>query len=91
MKKRNLAAVLWFLVGWQGGGLLVSFVGLPSLLAFAPGVVFAALVLWDPAGLFRRRTTPERHVVEINAYAERLDKRVDHWPAVEAVEPDRRA
>jgi hypothetical protein len=87
-KKRILAAVLWFVVGWQAGGLLVSIVGLPSMLGFAPGVALALVVLWDPAHLFRPRIGPERRVTEINAYAERLDKRVDHWPAVET---DRRA
>ena len=81
--KQNLAAVLWFLAGWQGGGFFVSMVGLPSMLGFAPGIVLALLVLWDPTGLFQRRRSPERRVTEINAYAERLDKRVDHWPAVE--------
>lgn len=83
MNKRNLAGILWFLAGWQGGGLFVGIFGLPTLLAFAPGIVLAVLVLWDPTGLFWGRSKSQRRVVEINAYAEKLDKRVDQWPVVE--------
>ncbi|MEO8274187.1 MAG: hypothetical protein ABI620_08975 [Chloroflexota bacterium] len=86
MKKRNVAVVLWFLAGWEGGGLFVGIVGLPWMLGLVPAIVLAALVLWDPAGIFRPRPRTERRVVEINAYAERLEKRVDNWPAVETHE-----
>lgn len=83
MNKRNLAGILWFLAGWQGGGLFVGIFGLPWALAFVPGVVLAALVLWDPTGRLWSRSKTQRRVVEINAYAEKLDKRIDQWPAVE--------
>jgi hypothetical protein len=92
MNKRNLAAFLWFLVGWQAGGVLVGLVALPGILAFAPGVVMAVLVLWDPTGLFVARKPKGRQVTPINEYAaaldrrqdRHLDKRVEQWPAVEA-------
>lgn len=91
MKKRNLAAFLWFLVGWQAGGVLVGLLALPALLAFAPGVVMAVFVRWDPAGWFTARPAKGRQIVPINEYAAGLDKqpdmyldkRVDQWPAVE--------
>lgn len=92
MKKRKLAAFLWFLVGWQGGGLLVGLLALPGLLAFVPGVAMAVLVLWDPIGLFVARAPKGRQITPINEYAaaldrkadRHLDKRIEQWPAVEA-------
>ena len=84
MTKRNLAVVLWFLAGWEGGGLFVGIFGLPWMLGLAPAIVLAAIVLWDPKGIFRPSRRTERRVVEINAYAEKLDKRIDHWPVVES-------
>lgn len=87
MNKRTLAAFLWFLVGWQAGGLLVGLTALPGLLAFAPGVVLAVLVLWDPTRLFTVRPDKGRKIVPINEYAaaldRHLDKRVEQWPVVE--------
>ena len=87
MSKRNLSAFLWFLVGWQAGGVLVGFTALPALLAFAPGVAMAVLVLWDPTGLFVRRPAKTRQITPINEYAAKLDrhldKRIEQWPVVE--------
>lgn len=92
MTKRNLASVLWFLAGWQAGGLLVGIVGLPWVLAFVPGVVMAVVVRWDPTGLFWSRSATARRSRPINEFAAKLDKRVDsgmdkrieQWPAAEA-------
>jgi hypothetical protein len=75
MNKRNLAAVLWFLAGWSGGGLLAGIFVLPSVVAFAPGILLAGLVLWDPAGwLWERQPKVRRVVRPINEFAAELDK-----------------
>jgi len=50
MSKRNLATSLWFLMGWTLGLMLVATAGLPSFVAPALGVLFAAIVRWDPSG-----------------------------------------
>jgi hypothetical protein len=73
MGKRNLATVLWFLAGWSGGGMLVGIMELPSLLAFAPGLLLAGLVRWDPAGLLWGRAATRR-VRPINELADQLDR-----------------
>ena len=83
MNKRNLASILWFLAGWEAGGLLVGIMGLPWLLAFTPGIVMAALVRWDPTGLFWSRSGTGRRIRPINEFAAELDRNVDQWPAVE--------
>lgn len=75
MGKRNLATVLWFLAGWSGGGLLVGLFGLPSLVAFVPGILMAVLVRWDPAGLLWARPATERRVRPINDFADELDRK----------------
>lgn len=74
MKKRNLATVLWFLAGWSAGGLLVGIMGLPSVLAFVPGVLIAGLVRWDPAGWLWTRPATQRRVRPINELADELDR-----------------
>jgi hypothetical protein len=87
MNKRTLASFLWFLVGWQAGGVFVSLMALPPLLAFAPGLVIGALVWWDPTALFRARPAKGRRVMPINDFAVGLernaDRRIDQWPLVE--------
>ncbi len=48
MKKRVLAAFLWFYVGWYAGAFVVAFLGISP--AFGPilGVAAAGLVVGDP-------------------------------------------
>jgi hypothetical protein len=75
MRKRNLATVLWFLAGWSGGGLLVGIFGLPSVMAFVPGILMAGLVRWDPAGLLWSRPATQRRVRPINELADELDRK----------------
>ena len=79
------------MAGWQGGALLVGLLDLPTVLAFAPGIVMAVVVRWDPTGIFWSRSRTERRIRPINEFAAELDtrtahadKRVDHWPAVES-------
>lgn len=89
MNKRNLASILWFLAGWSGGGLFVGLTGLPTVLAFVPGVALAVLVQTEAAAfLWRRSATgrpiaPASRIVPINQFAAELDKRVEQWPAAE--------
>jgi len=84
MNKRNLAAVLWFLAGWSGGGLLQIF-GLPSIAAFVPGLLLGGLVLMDPAGWFSPgRPSTKRVVRPINEVAAELDRKSERWSGAEA-------
>jgi hypothetical protein len=89
MHKRHLVGFLWFLVGWQAGGVLVGLMALPALLGFVPGIVMALLVLWDPTHLLSAKPQREqlRRITPINEYAAALDrnvdKRVENWPVVE--------
>jgi hypothetical protein len=85
MTKRNVATVLWFIAGYTGGGLVFGFLGMPLGLAFVPGIVVAALVRWDPMGLFWPAPA-ERRVRPINEVADELDKNA---PAPAAGERDR--
>jgi hypothetical protein len=51
MKKRSLAAFLWFMGGWTLGSTLAFFAGLPWGLGPGLAVLLAAVAWWDPAGL----------------------------------------
>ena len=51
MKKRNLAAFLWFFGGWTLGSALAFFAGLPWVLGPTLALLLAAVVWWDPTGL----------------------------------------
>ncbi len=48
MAKRDVAAVLWFVAGWSGGGLFAGLLDLPSVVGIVPGIVLAIVVRWDP-------------------------------------------
>jgi hypothetical protein len=85
MTKRNLATVLWFFAGYSGGGLVFGFLGMPLALALVPGIAVAALVRWDPMGLFWP-VTDERRVRPINEFADDLEKNA---PAPAAGDADR--
>ena len=50
MKKRALAAILWFLAGWYGGALIAMFTGVSPYIGPILGTVAAALVAGDPFG-----------------------------------------
>jgi hypothetical protein len=48
MKKRIVAAFLWFYAGWYGGALLADFIGVSPLLGPIIGAAVAALIVGDP-------------------------------------------
>jgi hypothetical protein len=48
MKKRVLAAFLWFYAGWYGGALLADFLQLSPALGPIVGAAAAALIVGDP-------------------------------------------
>jgi len=48
MKKRILAAFLWFYAGWYGGALLANFTGVSPMLGPILGAAVAAVVVGDP-------------------------------------------
>jgi hypothetical protein len=87
MNKRNVASVLWFLAGWEAGGLLVGLMSLPWFLAYVPGIVLVLLVRWDPTGLFWSRpgtTGTSRPTRPINDVAAELDRATDRQSPTEA-------
>jgi hypothetical protein len=48
MKKRLLAAFLWFYCGWYAGAILADVVGVSPVLGPLIGAVSAALIVGDP-------------------------------------------
>jgi hypothetical protein len=61
MTKRNVTTVLWFLAVWTAGDMLTVFAGWPSLSGPALGLLVAAVIWWDPAGvLWARRVDKAR-------------------------------
>ena len=88
MKKRIVASFLWFLVGWQAGGVLVGLMAMPAVLGFVPGIAMAVFVLWDPTHRMSTRPAQARTFTPINDYAAALDRQTDkwveNWPVVEA-------
>jgi uncharacterized protein (DUF697 family) len=51
MKKRVLAAFLWFYAGWYGGALLADFLGVSPLIGPLFGAAVAAIIVGDPRHL----------------------------------------
>jgi hypothetical protein len=48
MKKRTLAAILWFYTGWYAGAMLAEFLGVSAALGPIIGAAAAGLVFADP-------------------------------------------
>jgi hypothetical protein len=48
MKKRVLAAFLWFYTGWYAGALVASFLGVSPMLGPILGAAVAAVIVGDP-------------------------------------------
>jgi hypothetical protein len=51
MKKRVLAAFLWFYVGWYAGALFADFLGLSQFIGPLLGAALAAIIVGDPRHL----------------------------------------
>lgn len=67
MKKRVLAALLWFYTGWYGGAIVAHFLGISELLGPVLGAAIAAFVAGDPRGIIwgrRDAATPAEVPVE---------------------------
>jgi len=75
VRKRDVAAILWFLAGWSGGGLAAGLLGAPSVLGFVPGIILAVLVRWDPTHLiWPAAESGARRVRPMKELADELDK-----------------
>jgi hypothetical protein len=57
MKKRALAALLWFYAAWYCGALAAHFLGLSEALGPILGTAAAAIIAGDPRRLIWSRTT----------------------------------
>lgn len=56
MKKRVLAALLWFYAAWYAWSVFAWMVGLPELLGPVAGAAVAAFIAGDPLGrIWQRR------------------------------------
>ena len=61
MKKRALAAVLWFYAAWYAGAMIAHFAGISPVLGPILGTAVAAIVAGDPRHLiWSRRTAVDR-------------------------------
>jgi hypothetical protein len=56
MKKRALAAVLWFYAIWYAGAMIAQIAGLSPALGPILGTAAAALIAGDPRGIIWTRT-----------------------------------
>ena len=61
MKKRILAAVLWFFAGWCVGAMLAFMVGVSPVLAPIIAVVAASIFAGDPRRII---WTPRQHTMD---------------------------
>ena len=60
MKKRLLAAVLWFYATWYGWSILADMTGMPAMLGPAIGLAVAVLIGMDPMHrIWTKRTATE--------------------------------
>lgn len=59
MKKRVLAALLWFYTGWYAGSVIAAFVGISPVLGPILGTAAAALIAGDPRQLIWKPRYPQ--------------------------------
>ena len=62
MKKRALAAFLWFLSGWLIGALVAFAIGISPVVAPITAAAAAGLVFADPFAIFWTRPAPKAAV-----------------------------
>jgi len=60
MKKRVLAALLWFYAFWYVGAMIAELAGLSAALGPILGTAAAAIIAGDPRGLIWRQRTSDR-------------------------------
>ena len=71
MKKRILAAFLWFYAGWYAGAIIAEFVHVSPLLGPLIGAVAAALVAGDPRHIiWKAKTAVDASTASQNATPE---------------------
>lgn len=63
MKKRALAAVLWFYSAWYAGAMIAHILGLSEALGLILGTAAAGLIVGDPRHLIWSRRSPSSPVV----------------------------
>lgn len=69
MKKRALAAVLWFYSAWYAGAMIAHVLGLAEALGLILGTAAAGIIVGDPRHRIwnRRSETPTQLVPDLNA------------------------
>jgi hypothetical protein len=69
MKKRVLAAVLWFYAGWYAGAIVADFLGIAPMFGPVLGAAAAALIAGDPRGIIWTKRSPQvqRRIDELAA------------------------
>jgi hypothetical protein len=75
MNKRNVATVLWFLMGWTVGSVLAVMFNLPSYIGIVMGFPFAAAVRYGPLGRLWSEAPPRSSVRPADEVAEALDRK----------------
>jgi hypothetical protein len=59
MKKRVLAALLWFYAGWYAGAMIAELTWISPVLGPIIGVAAAALIAGDPRGIIWSGRSPQ--------------------------------
>jgi hypothetical protein len=74
MKKRVLAAFLWFYTGWYAGALLANIVGVSPVLGPLIGAVTAALIVGDPRRIIWRAKSIAPSIAANSAFGQADDE-----------------
>jgi hypothetical protein len=74
MKKRVLAAFLWFYAGWYAGAILADVVGVNPVLGPLLGAVTAALIVGDPRRLIWRAKSIAPSIAANSTFAQSDDE-----------------
>jgi hypothetical protein len=70
MKKRSLAAFLWFYAGWYAGALIADFLNISPLLGPVLGAALAAFIAGDPRHLIWKDKAEVATTADTEASAE---------------------